>query len=303
MKKAIIYVFSGTGNTRLLAERFKAYLTDYDTTIHDIRMENRAYTPFPLPEGFDLIGFGHPVHGFNAPKVMDDFCKLLPGVESKKAFMFKCSGEGLHFNAYASQRIIRILEKKGYQFATDRHFVMPYNMIFRHTPEMVKSEYLYADALVRLNAAQLQSGYCENVHKSRLAAWFVPLIRIEWIYAQVQGPSMRVDMKKCVKCQKCVKSCPLGNIRFDGKRFRFGTNCALCVCCSFGCPTKAISIGLLNGWRVNGSYKIQQTAADPAVPFPAFGEDLRGLRRWLFYKYYRTADAELLQAGISVLNR
>ena len=38
------------------------------------------------------------------------------------------------------------MERKGYEFFTEHHFVMPYNMIFRHSPEMVKSEYIYADA-------------------------------------------------------------------------------------------------------------------------------------------------------------
>ena len=111
---------------------------------------------------------------------------------------------------------------------------------------------------------------------------------------------MHVNKKKCIKCMKCVKLCPLNNIKFNGKKFKFGTNCALCVACSFNCPKSAISIGILNGWKVNGSYHIQQTAANPNVGFPHFTEELKGLHRWLYYKYYRKADALLKENNISL---
>lgn len=305
MKKAIIYVFSGTGNTKLVAELYKKYLTEYETTIYQIRMQNGEYLPYPEPDDFDLVGFGYPVHGFNAPKVMFDFCKKLCSLSKqrpnqKTAFILKTSGEGLSVNNYSSQKIIRLLERYGYHFVQERHYVMPYNMIFRHTPEMVKSEYIYADAYARLSCKQLQAGETEKVRRCLLKAWFVPIVRIEWIYAQVQGPAMKVDMKKCIKCQKCVKNCPLENITFDGKKFKFGTHCALCVCCSFGCPTSAISIGILNGWKVNGDYKIEKTAHDSAIAFPAFGKNLKGLKKILYYKYYRNLEKQLEAGGVEV---
>ncbi len=298
--KAVIYVFSGTGNTMLVAQLYKQFLSSYETVIHRL-----GFGEVPSSSDADLIGFAYPIHGFNAPKVMVDFCRSMPSVGKKgervkRCFVFKTSGEGLSFNNYSSQKMIKILEKKGYYFVSERHYVMPYNMIFRHSPEMVKSEYIYARALVRLNCRQISSGMEENVHTNPLKAWFVPVFRIEWIYAQAQGPFMKVDMSKCVRCMKCVKGCPLQNISYDGKKFKFGTNCSLCVCCSFNCPTCAISIGLLNGWRVNGSYNIQKTAGDSSIQFPYFDENLKGLKRWLFYKYYKNCDEVLKNGGIDL---
>lgn len=299
MKKAVLYVFSGTGNTALVAELYKKYLTDYETTIYNVRCtKENGYDPFPNPQNYDLVGLGFPVHGFNAPKVMNDFTKLLPTIDcanngKKKSFVFKSSGEGLTFNNYASQKIIHRLERKGYEFFTDRHFVMPYNMIFRHSPEMVKSEYIFADAQVRLNVKELSENRKGKVHYFPLRYWFVPIVRIEWIYAQLQGPAMKVNSKKCINCMKCVKNCPMSNIKFENGKFKFGTHCALCVCCSFGCPTKAISIGLLNGWRINGDYKIIKTASDDSISFPHFTKELKGLHRWLYFKYYQKLEKEL----------
>ena len=297
MKKCIIYVFSGTGNTLLVAELYKKFLTQYDTTIYSIG----SGKPVPEVEQFDLVSFAYPVHGFNAPQIMVNFCRALPKLTQKKsAFIFKTSGEGLTYNNYSSQKMIRILEHKGFEFLTERHYVMPYNMIFRHSPQMVKSEYWYAYAMVKANVKQIENNVHENVHANPLKAWFVPIVRIEWLYAKAQGPFMKVDMTKCIKCNKCVNACPLNNISFTGEKFKFGTNCALCVRCSFNCPACAISIGLLNKWRVNGSYHIEKTARDASIQFPYFGEALQGLERWLFYKYYRRCDKQLLDAGIEL---
>ncbi len=316
MKKAILYVFSGTGNTALVAELYKKYFSDYETVIYNIHKTGEEET-VPQPADFDLVGIGYPVHGFNAPQIVNDFCKSLPkmneggadtGSGSKKTFIFKTSGEGLTYNNYSSQKIIRMMERKGYEFFTERHFVMPYNMIFRHSPQMVKSEYIYADAQVRLNVKELEEGRKNKLHYFPLRYWFVPVVRIEWLYARLQGPFMKVDMNKCTRCMKCANECPMDNIVFktegaDGNKkesFKFGTDCTLCVRCSFNCPQSAISIGLLNNWKVNGSYHIKQTAEDASLEFPYFTEKLTGLYRWLFYKYYRRLDKELAQNGISL---
>lgn len=314
MKKAIIYVFSGTGNTRIVADLYKKYLSDFETEIYDIRMKCKEegrkkkfeFEKIPNPNDFDVVAFAYPVHGFNSPKVVFDFCRQLPVITNcrmgsrKKTFIFKTSGEGLSLNNYSSQKIIRLLEKKGFEFHSERHYVMPYNMIFRHKPEMVKAEYIYADAQVRLHVQQLAKGKKEKVKYNPLRYWFVPIVRILWIYARVQGPTMFASDKKCTKCMKCVKACPMNNISVVDGKIKFGSNCVLCVACSFGCPTKAISIGLLNGWRINGSYKVLQTAADPELSSDYFGENLKGFHRFLYYRYYRRLDQELAKGGVSL---
>ena len=337
--EAVIYVFSGTGNTRKVAELYKKYLVSESAGSENVSEANRrvagaenvcgacesAGAPenaggfesveifsvehlasseksVPDPNDYDAVGFAYPVHGFNAPKIFFDFCKSLPKVQDKKAFIFKTSGEGLSYNNYSSQKMMHVLEKKGFEFLSERHYVMPYNMIFRHSDEMVKSEWIYAKALAKLHSREIISDKKEKVHVNPLKAWFVPLFRIEWLYAQLQGPAMKVDMKKCIKCMKCVKACPYDNIHFDEKhnKFKFGTKCALCVRCSFGCPSCAISIGILNNWRINGSYNIEKTSRDDTVKFPYFTDELKGLHRWLYYSYYRKRDEMLKAGGVSL---
>lgn len=294
----------------MVADLYAKYLEGYETVIYDIRMKKNIeakktafkFDSFPNPDDFDLIGFAHPVYGFNIPKPMDDFINQLPPVTSQKeAFVLKTSGEGLYINQFSSQRLIHKMEKKGLKFISDRHYVMPYNMIFRHTPEMVKREWLYADAYARLSCRDILQGKRDKVHINPLLRLWVPLVRIEWLYYPLSAPlSLRVDMKKCVKCQKCVKNCPLNNISFNGKTFAFGHNCTMCTCCSFNCPTCAISIGLLNGWRINGSYNIEKTALDASISKPEIGKPYTGLHPWLYKKYYSKLDKKLKEEGIEL---
>ena len=173
-------------------------------------------------------------------------------------------------------------------------YVMPYNMIFRHTPEMVKSEYLYAEKLAEHSCKNIQNGIETKIYVRNFLSIFAVIVRfLLWNYARLQSPFMRVNKKKCVGCQKCVKACPYQNIRYDEekKSFKFGTNCLLCVACSFGCPTCSISIGLLNGWRVNGDYNILRTAKDESIEFPYFTKkNLHGLKRILYLGYYERVE-------------
>jgi len=299
MKKCLLYVFSGTGNTLRVAGFYKEYLSpEYETEIVRVNFATVPYSD--LRKKYDLIGFGYPVHAFNAPEVFVRFAKTLPAVNGTEAFIFESSGEGLHANDASSELLRKTLTKKGFDVLTDRHFVMPYNMITRHCDAMVKQMTAYARALARSNADELIAGKHEQQKKHPLLSLWSCILRIELLYAKIQGPAMRVNMKKCIQCGLCIRNCPLGNIRMENGKIKTGHNCALCVCCSFNCPADAFSIGLLNGWKVNGKYNFEKVVKDAALPFPFITDKTKGLYR-IYRKYYRELDAKLEACGTSVL--
>ena len=107
--KVILYVFSGTGNTLKVASLIKKFM-NADVTVYRVSAKSGNA---PSPEGFDLVGFGYPIHAFCAPEPILKFAQGLPEVAYRRAFIFKSSGEGLHLNDASSQSLIRILTKKG----------------------------------------------------------------------------------------------------------------------------------------------------------------------------------------------
>ena len=113
MKKAIIYVFSGTGNTRLVANKIAEELINQgiNTTVFDVR---KPILDVPNPNQYDIALFGYPIHAFNTPKFFLDFIKQLPRVKEMSTYIFKTSGEPFHINNASSFSLVRKLKKHGF---------------------------------------------------------------------------------------------------------------------------------------------------------------------------------------------
>lgn len=267
----------------LVAEEYAASLGP-ETHIAAI---DSSFMDLPSPDGYQLVGIGYPVHAFNAPEIVERFARELKPSVHQDLFIFHTGGEGLHFNDTSSVRIRRIL-RKDFTILSERHYVMPYNMIFRHSDAMVKHMVTYMRKLVPLHVSSILAKRKEGMRLMPFSRIVSSVLRIEWLYAKLQGPTMRVG-DSCTGCGLCARRCPMGNITMANGRPVFGRNCSLCVRCSFSCPVDAISIGLLNGWRVNGPYEVDRVMADQTIPDTIPIEKLPRLYR----KYYREADAML----------
>lgn len=137
------------------------------------------------------------------------------------------------------------------------HYIMPYNIIFRHTEARAWQMYDTMRKLVPLDVRQyFIEGNPHVLHTLRGTGALTAAFRIEHWFSHINGRYFRVT-KDCIHCMQCVRSCPTGNIEFRDGKFRFHDRCILCTRCSFNCPKDAIRIGLLNGWRVNGPYRFQ----------------------------------------------
>ena len=272
--KVILYVFSGTGNTLKVASLYKQYL-DGEVTVYRVA---KTSPPPPSPEDYDLIGIGYPIHAFNAPEPILKFVKTLPPMQGKRAFVFKSSGEGLHLNDGSSQKLIKILKKKGYDVLFERHFVMPYNMIYRHTDEMAKQMWIYTRAMVKLSSAEIENCVRRKVKRNIFKRGFSAMFRVlEQPFAHVHGPLFKINKNKCINCGKCIKNCPQANISIKDGKVKFGKSCVLCMGCSFGCPVDAVKVGVFKFWKVNGSYRLNELLADKNLYFPLVPDRAKGI--------------------------
>jgi ferredoxin/flavodoxin len=298
MASAIIYTFSGTGNTFTAAEMIKKDLEREGVKTNIYRV-HRPFGDVPPPGNYDFIGFGYPVHAFNCPQIFYRFVKSLPSAPGKKAFLFKTSGEPFRLNDASSYKLIKELRKKGLDPVLEQHLLMPYNIVFRYKDSLVKQMYQYTGALCALLVKRLLAGE-RGIPRYRLLHKAVSLIfRIQWPGARLNGRLYSVGRKKCSKCMLCVKSCPSGNIGFENGRFRFDFSCAMCMRCAMYCPENAVNIGLLRFWKVNGTYDFCGIAGNPEIPSDFIGAGTRGYFR-LFRNYYRNADSVLAEYGIDI---
>ena len=286
MKRVAFFVFSASGNTQKICNLFAENLQSSGLTTDNFRI--RKDMEMPDVSAYDTVIVAYPVHGFNAPQIVLDFAKNLQEGQNKSYYIIKTSGEPLRLNDASSRKLERIMKKRGYRFKGEFHYVMPYNMIFRHSDAMVKHMVTYMRKLVPLHVSSILAKRTEGMRLMPFSRIVSSVLRIEWLYAKLQGPTMRAG-NSCTGCGLCARRCPMGNITVVNGRPVFGRNCSLCVRCSFSCPVDAISIGLLNGWRVSGPYEVDRIMADQTIPDTIPIEKLPRLYR----KYYREADAML----------
>lgn len=256
--QAIIYCFSGTGNTQRVCEKYAEAFEQRGVTctIHPMNV----LTDIPDPNSFDYVGFAYPIHGFNAPYIVYKFVRALPKTD-KKYFIVKTSGEPVKLNNASSLHLRKKLKKRGFaEITNEYHYVMPYNMIFRHTDLQAQKMWRTAQALVPLHVEQIVKGEKHLLKRPFMGGFIAWVLRIEHSAMKTNGRNFQVK-KNCVKCMKCVNNCPVQNISYSKEKgFRFSNKCIMCARCSFHCPKDAIRIGVLNGWRVNGAYNFDGEA-------------------------------------------
>ena len=130
MKIAIIY-FTGTYNTRYLANKIKNLFAGAE----EIKsVEVQKDTPILDLNPYDLLFVGYPIYGFNSQPVLTNYLRKAKKTlkEGKKLdyIIFKNSGETYAMNNSSSRVIKRVLSKKHFNFLSEYHFGMPYNIHF-----------------------------------------------------------------------------------------------------------------------------------------------------------------------------
>ena len=283
--KVLFTVFSASGNTLRVAKLFSERLSERGAECETVRI--REDMAAPDVASADTLVIGYPVHGFNAPQNVADFAKGLPECENKVYYIIKTSGEPLHVNDASSRILDRILKKKGYIKHGEFHYVMPYNMIFRHSDDMAALMWQAARNTAPSDADKIFAGEEAQLKAGLLAVMTRFVVAVEHKAMPYLGRLFKVKKEKCISCGKCAKLCPMLNIEMKDGLPVFGKNCIGCTACSFNCPADAISIGVLNGWRVNGAYKF----APPREGLTR--KDVCNYWRGSYIRYFREHGIEL----------
>lgn len=292
--KVIICYFSGTGNTKKVVDFYAKEFEKNGASVTLQEVEKESNINF---NEYDLVGISYPIHAFNAPANIVDFCKKMPVQEKKKnLFIIKTSGEPLKINNISSTKICKILRKKNYILNNEYHYVMPYNMIFRHSNAMAYKMWNTAQKLIPIDCKEIINGKKVLLSRFPMPNFISWVMRIEHWGGRFNGKKYKVS-DKCIKCGKCVRNCPTGNIKIDENgSFHFGKNCLMCMRCSFSCPTDAFSIGLFNGWKVNGSYNFDDAEN-------TYQKSHKNFCKKSYAKYFKRSEQKIAQNSNNLNNK
>ncbi|MBN2879353.1 MAG: EFR1 family ferrodoxin [Clostridia bacterium] len=248
-----IFYFSGTGNTKWIAEKLSQTLNSnmHTADCYTIEKQNEELTALinlALKQS-DYIGFAFPLHGADAPRVMKEFFAMFVSIAAKlrqtsaKLMFLNTFG---YVNGMGYFRAKKMLKKCGMPIDYYINFRLPnnsesknYKLLGNNMPEKIKGAALSKiDRLVRA----LEKGR-KNIQG--IGPHLLPGIVIRKLLAEKIKESYNnfiIDASLCTKCMMCVKNCPTQSIEYSKDSFAFKSACDVCWRCIAMCPTGAISM-------------------------------------------------------------
>ncbi|MCR1935643.1 EFR1 family ferrodoxin [Clostridium tepidum] len=238
----ILFYFSGTGNTKWVADKIENKLSKLNNTIHKVNIENIDDDVLNNIDNYDFIIIGTPIYAEMGPKLINDFANSIPKVKKRiKCILYSTQGGN---TACAVENIHKILHNKGYDVVIKANIKMINNYYFSigKKPDKVEIENILKDSEKKVEVIidKFLKGekYLEKVSKTRLFFGKIASKGFNKILPKFSNNLKSTDY--CTKCGMCVRNCPKGNIVFENGGVVFHSNCMLCLRCIYICPNNAI---------------------------------------------------------------
>ena len=253
----MIFYFSGTGNTKWVAQQIAAAIGEELVYIPDAIREGRY--EYTLAEG-ERIGFCFPTHGWQPPRIVRKFIKGLKNFKGLRNGSIEEWKNGGHFcwalttcgdNMGEAMTILnRDLAQVGLQAETVFSVIMPESYVclpfmYTDTPEReqekiegARRQLQHVIGIVkerRRGVAELEKGATPLLYSYVLGAYFNRRM--------VTDKKFMVDADVCTKCGLCAKVCPVDNIKNTPPTWLHDGRCTACLACYHHCPVHAINYG------------------------------------------------------------
>jgi NAD-dependent dihydropyrimidine dehydrogenase PreA subunit len=267
-KNAIIFYFSGTGNTELVAKLYDKEFKNKGVDVQTVKIEDFLHGKYRGDtHKFELMGIGYPVHAFNAPKIVFDLIKKLSVGHCKKIFLFKtAAGPSFMNEGPASFMVKDALYYKGYDVFYEDLTLMGNNVFLKEDEGLVKYLYKFAEKKIPKIVPDILEGK-QRLKKSNVIFNTIAYVfsMLERIGSLVASKDMRSDKKKCILCEKCIRLCPVNNIYRKADRIKFGWKCCVCMRCIYACPQKAIKPKIEKFYVIKDGYDINKIINNPLI--------------------------------------
>lgn len=248
----MIFYFSGTGNTRWVAEQIAKAIGEELVFIPDAFRDGKY--DYTIDEK-ETIGFCFPTHGWQPPRIVREFISKLK-VELRYCWAVTTCGD----NMGETMTILnKDLAKIGLQASAMFSVIMPESYVclpFMYTDTEEKEHQKIATARQQLphiiecirerrtGVVELEKGATPRLYSYVIGGYFNARM--------ITDKKFMVDEDVCIKCGKCAKVCPVDNIQGTPPEWIHNGRCTSCLACYHYCPTHAINFGKIT--RKRGQY-------------------------------------------------
>lgn len=235
----MILYFSGTGNSRYVAEQLSERLGDELVSINE---QMKKGEPWQVRSERPVV-LVSPVYAWRMPRVVSDWVRRTEWKGSRRLYVvLTCGGDVGNAAFYAW----KLCGEKKLKFCGLAGVVMPENFItLFDAPDEEEARQVIADAEPRI--AQIAETIGAGRHLAVGTIRFSDVVKSSVVndlfYPMFVSAGKYRATDRCVGCGKCERLCPLNNIHMREQKPVWGSACTQCMACICGCPEEAIEYG------------------------------------------------------------
>ncbi|MEA4806681.1 EFR1 family ferrodoxin [Acetobacterium wieringae] len=232
--------FSGTGNSRYIAERFSEKTKAACFSIEEVIDFGEVLTTT------NTVAVCYPIYGSCVPRILRDFIIAHQSCfEGKKLIIF-CTQ--LMFSGDGARIFTDLLDGVAVEILYAEHFNMPNNIcnlpIFPVQDNKKINRYLSkAEAKLERVGRDLSSGIVKKRGFNVLSQYSGYLLqRRSFVRLEKKAEKDVKISAACTVCGKCIKICPMQNLKQVDSGILQNGQCTLCYRCVNQCPQQAITV-------------------------------------------------------------
>lgn len=235
----MVLYFTGTGNSRYVAQRTAEVLGDQLLSMND-RIKAGNTSPVKTDERLVIVT---PTYAWRIPRLVENWLRQTEFPGAKQAWFVMTCGSEIG-NAAKYNRTI--CEEKQLTYMGTAQIIMPENYIAMfNAPQAEEARQIVAKAepdidraIFAIAADQAFPVPRNNLYDRFMSGPVNPIFYSFFVKAKAFAAS-----NACTGCGQCVRLCPTNNITIQNGRPVWGSNCTHCMACICHCPTEAIEYG------------------------------------------------------------
>lgn len=235
----MVLYFSGTGNSRYVAQRIAAALGDQLLSMND-RIKVKDTSPVKTDERLVIVT---PTYAWRIPRLVENWlCRTeLPG--ARQTWLVMTCGSEI---GNAAKYNCTLCREKRLTYMGTAQIVMPENYIAMfNAPQAEKARQIVAKAEPDIDCAisAIKDNQAFPAPRSNLYDRFMsgpvnPIFYSFFVKAKAFAAG-----DTCNGCGQCARLCPTNNITIQNGCPVWGSDCTHCMACICRCPAEAIEYG------------------------------------------------------------
>lgn len=235
----VVFYFSGTGNSRFVAERLSR-ATGAECYSIEETVDFDGYIARQ-----EQIGFCYPIDGSCVARPMREFVRAHKDALSGKQFVIFCTQ--LMFSGDGAHALCAELSSGEERVVYAEHIHMPNNICnFSLFPVRngAKNARVLKKAIRRIDraAADIARGVVRRRGFHPLSVLLGKSQSAFWPEVEARAANDVRTSDECIRCGKCVRTCPMQNLTMTPSGVVQAGNCAVCYRCVNACPKQAITV-------------------------------------------------------------